>query len=125
MLYNFFSILQPLKRALERMGVSNLISDKFDNSLSFLVMSQLKKMKNQAKVEYEKVCAEVSFPFWSFGTFEWKSFQGFLIYNHVLIWILFTKLRPNSHRTHIISLMSSSNFQPIILNPHQLKVLHF
>ena len=56
---NYFLTQQPLKRALERMGVANLISDKFDNSLSFMVMSQLKKLKNQAKAEYDKICAEV------------------------------------------------------------------
>ncbi|KAB7507923.1 Integrator complex subunit 6-A [Armadillidium nasatum] len=49
----------PLKRALERMGVSNIFPDKFDSSLSYLVMNQLKKLKNQAKVEYEKICGEV------------------------------------------------------------------
>lgn len=51
--------LQPLKRALGRMGAPNLVPDNLDNSLSFQVTNHLKKLKNQAKLEYERICLEV------------------------------------------------------------------
>ncbi|KAK8381703.1 hypothetical protein O3P69_015031 [Scylla paramamosain] len=49
----------PLKRALGRMGAPNLVPDNLDNSLSFQVTNHLKKLKNQAKLEYERICLEV------------------------------------------------------------------
>lgn len=36
-----------------------LIPDTQDNSLSFSVLNYLKRLKNQAKVEFEKLCADV------------------------------------------------------------------
>lgn len=55
---------QPLRRALTKMGASaqllqSLIPDSQDNSLSFSVLNYLKRLKNQAKVEFEKLCADV------------------------------------------------------------------
>ncbi|KAK4305504.1 hypothetical protein Pmani_022610 [Petrolisthes manimaculis] len=49
----------PLKRALGRMGAPNLVPDNLDNSLSFQVTNHLKRLKNQAKLEYERICLEV------------------------------------------------------------------
>uniref|UniRef100_A0A2A4K5L9 VWFA domain-containing protein n=1 Tax=Heliothis virescens TaxID=7102 RepID=A0A2A4K5L9_HELVI len=54
----------PLRRALTKMGASaqllqSLIPDSQDNSLSFSVLNYLKRLKNQAKVEFEKLCADV------------------------------------------------------------------
>lgn len=38
------------------MGVSNLVPDSFaDSSLSYTVMAQLKKKKNEAKMEFERM----------------------------------------------------------------------
>lgn len=54
-----FTPSQPLKRALGRMGAPNLVPDNLDNSLSFQVTNHLKKLKNQAKLEYERICLEV------------------------------------------------------------------
>lgn len=56
--------LQPLRRALAKMGASaplvqSLVPDTQDNSLSFSVLNYLKKLKNLAKIEYEKLCADV------------------------------------------------------------------
>lgn len=55
---------QPLRRALTKMGASaqllqSLMPDSQDNSLSFSVLNYLKRLKNQAKVEFEKLCADV------------------------------------------------------------------
>lgn len=55
---------QPLRRALTKMGASapllqSLIPDTQDNSLSFSVLNYLKRLKNQAKIEFEKLCADV------------------------------------------------------------------
>ncbi|KAL1123376.1 hypothetical protein AAG570_002461, partial [Ranatra chinensis] len=55
----------PLRRALVRMGASgsiaqSLVPENLDNSLSFSVLNHLKKLKNQAKMEYERMCNEVS-----------------------------------------------------------------
>lgn len=36
-----------------------IIPDNMDNTLSFSVLTYLKKLKNQAKVEFDKLCAEV------------------------------------------------------------------
>ncbi|XP_018009540.1 integrator complex subunit 6 [Hyalella azteca] len=49
----------PLRRALARMGAHNLVPDNLDNCLSFQVSNHLKKLKNQGKVEYDRICAEV------------------------------------------------------------------
>ncbi|KAJ0182604.1 hypothetical protein K1T71_001973 [Dendrolimus kikuchii] len=54
----------PLRRALTKMGASapllqSLIPDTQDNSLSFSVLNYLKRLKNQAKIEFEKLCADV------------------------------------------------------------------
>ncbi|CAL4058858.1 unnamed protein product, partial [Meganyctiphanes norvegica] len=49
----------PLKRALSRMGAPNLVPDNLDNSLSYQVTNHLKRLKNQAKMEYERICLEV------------------------------------------------------------------
>uniref|UniRef100_T1HK58 VWFA domain-containing protein n=1 Tax=Rhodnius prolixus TaxID=13249 RepID=T1HK58_RHOPR len=55
----------PLRRALTRMGATggvaqNLVPDNLDNSLSYSVLNYLKRLKNQAKIEFEKLCNEVS-----------------------------------------------------------------
>jgi len=48
----------PLRRGLTRMGAGNLantlIPETMDNCLSYSVLNYLKRLKNQAKVEYEK-----------------------------------------------------------------------
>eukprot|EP00094_Tigriopus_californicus_P006809 TCALIF_06558-PB protein Name:"Similar to ints6-a Integrator complex subunit 6-A (Xenopus laevis)" AED:0.11 eAED:0.11 QI:0/0.5/0.8/1/1/1/5/294/965 len=48
----------PLRRALTRMGAGNLASslipEAMDNCLSYAVLNYLKRLKNQAKMEYEK-----------------------------------------------------------------------
>ncbi|KAI5640490.1 von willebrand factor type A domain-containing protein [Phthorimaea operculella] len=54
----------PLRRALAKMGASaplvqSLIPDTQDNSLSFSVLNYLKRLKNQAKIEFDKLCADV------------------------------------------------------------------
>ena len=50
---------QPLRRALARLGAPNLVPDQLDNCLSYSVVSYLKKLKNQAKVEYERIVNSV------------------------------------------------------------------
>jgi len=49
----------PLRRALTRMGAGNLatalISEAMDNSLSYSVLNYLKRLKNQAKMEYDRI----------------------------------------------------------------------
>jgi len=50
----------PLKRALVRIGaavIAQLVSE--ENYLSYTVLNYLKKIKNQAKVEYDKACNDV------------------------------------------------------------------
>lgn len=49
----------PLRRALHRMGAANLIPDNLENYLSYSVLNYLKKLKNQAKVEFEKLIVSV------------------------------------------------------------------
>ncbi|CAK1544644.1 unnamed protein product [Leptosia nina] len=54
----------PLRRALTKMGASaplvqSLIPETQDNCLSFSVLNYLKRLKNQAKIEFEKLCADV------------------------------------------------------------------
>ncbi|XP_012522215.2 integrator complex subunit 6 isoform X2 [Monomorium pharaonis] len=53
-----------LRRALTRMGASaplaqTLIPDNMDNSLSYSVLNYLKRLKNQAKIEFDRLCNEV------------------------------------------------------------------
>ncbi|XP_049832476.1 integrator complex subunit 6-like [Schistocerca gregaria] len=54
----------PLRRALTRMNVpgnlvQTLIPDTLDNSLSYSVLNYLKRLKNQAKIEFDRLCSEV------------------------------------------------------------------
>lgn len=51
--------LQPLRRALTRMGAPNLVPDNMDNSLSYSVITYLKKLKNQAKMEMDRLIAGI------------------------------------------------------------------
>lgn len=48
----------PLRRAMTRMGAGNLatslIPETLDNCLSYAVLNYLKRLKNQAKIEYDK-----------------------------------------------------------------------
>ncbi|KDR21465.1 hypothetical protein L798_03918, partial [Zootermopsis nevadensis] len=53
-----------LRRALTRMGAQgslsqSLIPDTLDNSLSYSVLNYLKRLKNQAKMEFDRLCNEV------------------------------------------------------------------
>ncbi|XP_014470620.1 PREDICTED: integrator complex subunit 6 isoform X2 [Dinoponera quadriceps] len=53
-----------LRRALTRMGTptalaQTLIPDSMDNTLSYSVLNYLKRMKNQAKIEFDRLCNEV------------------------------------------------------------------
>uniref|UniRef100_T1J717 VWFA domain-containing protein n=1 Tax=Strigamia maritima TaxID=126957 RepID=T1J717_STRMM len=50
----------PLKRALVRMGAPNLVPDNMENCLSYSVLNYLKRLKNQAKAEYERLLVSVS-----------------------------------------------------------------
>lgn len=49
----------PLRRALARMGAPSLVPENMENCLSYSVISYLKKLKNQAKIEYERLVASV------------------------------------------------------------------
>lgn len=49
----------PLRRALARMGAPNLVPDNLDNCLSYSIITYLKKLKNQAKVEMDRLNASV------------------------------------------------------------------
>ncbi|XP_023011957.2 integrator complex subunit 6 [Leptinotarsa decemlineata] len=54
----------PLRRALTRMGTpvalaQTLIPENAENGLSFSISNYLKRLKNQAKVEYDKMCSEI------------------------------------------------------------------
>ena len=50
----------PLKRALIRMGAGNIAQTIPEETyLSYSVLNYLKKLKTQAKIEYEKTCNEV------------------------------------------------------------------
>ncbi|XP_017299468.1 integrator complex subunit 6-A-like [Diaphorina citri] len=56
---------EPLRRALIRMGMpaaisQSLIPDSMENSLSYSVLSYLKRMKIQAKDEFDRLCNDVS-----------------------------------------------------------------
>ncbi|KAI1303158.1 Integrator complex subunit 6-A [Halotydeus destructor] len=51
----------PLKRALQRMGASpSLVPDNMETCLSFPVINYLKRLKNSAKSEFEKLIVSVS-----------------------------------------------------------------
>jgi hypothetical protein len=49
----------PLRRALTRMGAGNLaaslIPETLDNCLSYTVLNYLKRLRNQAKLEFERM----------------------------------------------------------------------
>ncbi|XP_022238341.1 integrator complex subunit 6-like [Limulus polyphemus] len=45
----------PLKRALQRMGAPSLVPENMENCLSYSILNYLKRLKNQAKSEYEKI----------------------------------------------------------------------
>ncbi|XP_057663250.1 integrator complex subunit 6 isoform X1 [Diorhabda carinulata] len=54
----------PLRRALTRMGTpvalaQTLIPENSENGLSYSISNYLKRLKNQAKVEYDKMCNEI------------------------------------------------------------------
>nr|DBA20914.1 TPA: hypothetical protein GDO54_017649 [Pyxicephalus adspersus] len=51
--------LLPLKKALRMMGAPNLISDNLDCGLSYSVISYLKKLSQQTKMESERIIASV------------------------------------------------------------------
>uniref|UniRef100_A0AAY4D7E0 Integrator complex subunit 6 n=1 Tax=Denticeps clupeoides TaxID=299321 RepID=A0AAY4D7E0_9TELE len=51
--------LLPLKKALRMMGAPNLISDNMDCGLSYSVISYLKKLSQQAKIESDRLIALV------------------------------------------------------------------
>uniref|UniRef100_A0A8C4QI43 Uncharacterized protein n=1 Tax=Eptatretus burgeri TaxID=7764 RepID=A0A8C4QI43_EPTBU len=55
----FVHSLQPLKKALRMMGAPNLIADNAEFGLSYSVISYLKKLSQQAKVESERVISLV------------------------------------------------------------------
>ena len=53
-----------MRRALTRMGApaalaQSIIPDQMDNSLSYCVLTYLKRLKNQAKLEFDRLCNEV------------------------------------------------------------------
>ena len=55
----------PLRRALSRMGAlpalpTSLLPETMDNYLSYSVLNYLKRLKSSAKMDYEKLCNEVS-----------------------------------------------------------------
>ncbi|XP_025022805.1 integrator complex subunit 6-like isoform X1 [Python bivittatus] len=51
--------LVPLKKALRMMGAPNLISDNLDCGLSYSVISYLKKLSQQTKIESERIIGSV------------------------------------------------------------------
>uniref|UniRef100_A0A1A8J294 DEAD/H (Asp-Glu-Ala-Asp/His) box polypeptide 26B n=1 Tax=Nothobranchius kuhntae TaxID=321403 RepID=A0A1A8J294_NOTKU len=51
--------LLPLKKALRMMGAPNLIADTMDSGLSYSVISYLKKMSQQAKLESDRLIVSV------------------------------------------------------------------
>ncbi|XP_076323535.1 integrator complex subunit 6 isoform X2 [Tachypleus tridentatus] len=50
----------PLKRALQRMGAPSLVPENMENCLSYSILNYLKRLKNQAKSEYEKILLMVA-----------------------------------------------------------------
>ena len=57
--YIWFPISGPLRRVLTRMGAGNLaaslIPENMENTLSYSVLNYLKRLKNQAKQEYDRI----------------------------------------------------------------------
>lgn len=52
--------VQPLRRAMQRMSVPNLVPDSLsDNCLSYSISNYLKRLKNQAKLDFEKLISVV------------------------------------------------------------------
>ncbi|XP_072542755.1 integrator complex subunit 6 isoform X1 [Salminus brasiliensis] len=51
--------ITPLRKALRMMGAPNLLADNMEYGLSYSVVSYLKKLSQQAKVEADRVCALV------------------------------------------------------------------
>ncbi|XP_075692045.1 integrator complex subunit 6-like isoform X1 [Rhinoderma darwinii] len=51
--------LMPLKKALRMMGAPNLISDNLDCGLSYSIISYLKKLSQQTKMESERIITSV------------------------------------------------------------------
>lgn len=51
--------LMPLKKALRMMGAPNLISDNLDCGLSYSIISYLKKLSQQTKMESERIISSV------------------------------------------------------------------
>ncbi|XP_025831551.1 integrator complex subunit 6-A isoform X2 [Agrilus planipennis] len=54
----------PLRRALTRMGspvalAQTLIPETAENGISYSVSNYLKRLKNQAKIEYDRLCSEI------------------------------------------------------------------
>lgn len=54
----------PLRRALTRMGMplalaQTLIPENAENCLSFSVNNYIKRLKSQAKAEYERLCNDI------------------------------------------------------------------
>ncbi|XP_063239498.1 integrator complex subunit 6 [Bacillus rossius redtenbacheri] len=54
----------PLRSALTRMGAPSnlaqaLVTDTYDNYLNYSILTYLKRLKNQAKVEFDRLCNEV------------------------------------------------------------------
>jgi integrator complex subunit 6 len=51
----------PLKRALQRLGApASLVPDSMETSLSFPILNHLKRLKNQAKAEFDKVITSIA-----------------------------------------------------------------
>uniref|UniRef100_A0A4W4FDC6 VWFA domain-containing protein n=1 Tax=Electrophorus electricus TaxID=8005 RepID=A0A4W4FDC6_ELEEL len=51
--------ITPLRKALRMMGAPNLLADSMEYGLSYSVVSYLKKLSQQAKVEADRVCSLV------------------------------------------------------------------
>lgn len=47
----------PLRRVFSKKGLQHLVSENLENCLSIQVQSYLKKIKNQAKIAFDQVCA--------------------------------------------------------------------
>jgi hypothetical protein len=56
-------LLQPLRRALHKIGGpqlgTTLMPDTMENGLSYSVLNYLKRLKNQAKIEFDRLCNDV------------------------------------------------------------------
>ncbi|TRZ02750.1 hypothetical protein DNTS_005429 [Danionella cerebrum] len=51
--------IPPLRKALRMMGAPNLLTETMENGLSYSVVSYLKKLCQQAKIEADRVCATI------------------------------------------------------------------